>query len=60
MVGKLAQGDQYVAGLKFDVDVAEAMARACKENMEAMKSAIVGYQSILAWERVTYEKQQNP
>lgn len=56
LIPKLAAGDEKVADLKFKMDVAEAVARACKESMEALKTAINTYQSILAWERQTYEK----
>ena len=45
------EGDPVVAELKFNHDVADAIAKGCKSAMSAMDTAIVSYECLLSFEK---------
>lgn len=51
MIDKTSKGDQVVADLKYKLDVAEGVMKACKESMDNIRLAIDTYRSILTWQR---------
>jgi len=51
MIDKVAKGDSVVAKLKYQLDIAEAVMKACKESMDNVRIAIDTYRSILTWQR---------
>lgn len=51
----LAKGTNHVAELKFQFQVAEAMVKASDKSMKNLESALVGYNSILSWEKKARE-----
>ena len=48
---KIVDGDSTVADLKFKLDVADAVVRACRESMDDIRTAIDSYRSALTWKR---------
>jgi hypothetical protein len=48
---KVVDGDSTVADLKFKLDVADAVVRACRESMDDIRTAIDSYRSALTWKR---------
>jgi len=51
IIKEIVNGDRTVAGLRYAMDVAEGIMRACKESMADARSAIDSYRSILAWRK---------
>jgi len=49
LVPTLVKGDGTVAKLKFDLDVAAAVERACLESIKDVRSQIDTYRSLLSW-----------
>ena len=49
LVPTLVKGDGTVAKLKFDLDVAAAVERACLESIKDIRSQIDTYRSLLSW-----------
>ena len=49
LIPSLCKGNKVVADLKYGLDVAEGVLRACQESMRDIRSAIDTYRSILSW-----------
>ena len=45
----LAKGDKVIAGLFFDVKIAEGVLNACRERIKDLRSQIDTYRSLLSW-----------
>jgi len=56
LIRDLVKGDVKVAGLKYELDVAEGISRACTESMKDIRTAIDSYRSILSWKKAEFEK----
>ena len=54
IIPTLAKGTKHVADLKFDLAIADALVKASDKSMKNLDSALVGYNSILSWEKKTY------
>lgn len=52
---KRAKGTKYIAGMRYDRDVARGVMKACEKSMDNIRTVLNAYQSILAWERRTAE-----
>lgn len=52
----LAKGDKVIAGLFFDMKVAEGVLNACRERIKDLRAQIDTYRSILTWLRTEYEQ----
>lgn len=49
LIPTLVKGTEKIANLKYDLDVAEAVLRACVESLRDIRSAIDTYRSMLSW-----------
>ena len=56
LIEKIAKGVSMVADLKYALDVAEGVLRACLGSIKALVTAIDTYRSLLAWERAEYDR----
>jgi len=45
----LAKGDKVIAGLFYDVKIAEGVLNACRERIKDLRSQIDTYRSLLSW-----------
>jgi len=57
VISTLVKGDQVVAKLKFDLDVATAVERACLESIKDLRSQIDTYRSLLSWLKAELQSQ---
>ena len=57
LVPTLVKGDGTVAKLKFDLDVAAAVERACLESIKDIRSQIDTYRSLLSWLKAELQSQ---
>ena len=57
LVPTLVKGDGTVAKLKFDLDVAAAVERACLESIKDLRSQIDTYRSLLSWLKAELQSQ---
>lgn len=57
LVPTLVKGDGTVAKLKFDLDVASAVERACLESIKDIRSQIDTYRSLLSWLKAELQSQ---
>ena len=48
---KFARGDKAVADLKFELDMAEGITKACLQSIKALIIQIDSYRSLLAWQK---------
>ena len=55
IIPMLAKGAKHVADLKFQAQVADAIVKASEKSMRNLESALIGYESILSWEKKTRE-----
>lgn len=51
LIKDIVRGDPSVAELKFNMDVAEAIYKACKSAANVLVTAIDSYRSLLSWAR---------
>jgi len=51
LVPTLVKGDDTVSGLKYDLDVADGVYRACLESLRDVRTAIDSYRSMLSFEK---------
>uniref|UniRef100_A0A6H2A4T2 Uncharacterized protein n=1 Tax=viral metagenome TaxID=1070528 RepID=A0A6H2A4T2_9ZZZZ len=49
IIDKLVRGDRVIADLKYALDVAEGVQRACLQSIKAITIQIDSYRSLLAW-----------
>jgi len=54
---KLVDGQKIVAELKFKLDVAAAVERACLESIKDIRSQIDTYRSLLSWLKAELQSQ---
>ena len=47
----LAKGDKVIAGLFYDVKIAEGVLNACRERIKDLRSGLETYRSFLSWEK---------
>ena len=52
----LAKGDKVIAGLFYDVRIAEGILNACRERIKDLRSAIDTYRSLLSFLKAEYER----
>ena len=57
LIPALVKGDDTVAKLKFDLDVATAVERACLESIKDIRSQIDTYRSLLSWLKAELQSQ---
>jgi hypothetical protein len=57
LIPTLVKGDSTVAKLKFDLDVATAVERACLESIKDIRSQIDTYRSLLSWLKAELQSQ---
>ena len=57
VIPTLVKGDDTVAKLKFDLDVATAVERACLESIKDIRSQIDTYRSLLSWLKAELQSQ---
>ncbi len=58
LIEKIAKGVTMVADLKYALDVAEGVLKACLGSIKALVTGIDTYRSLLAWERAEYDRTQ--
>jgi len=51
----LAEGDNYISQLKYELDVADGILKACGHSIKALHSAIESYRSLLSWMKMEYQ-----
>ena len=51
IIDKLVRGDTNVAQLKYELDVAEGVMKACMQSIKAITIQIDSYRSLLTWAR---------
>lgn len=49
LIDKLVRGDKTIAQLKYQLDVAEGVEKACLQAIKNLRSAIDTYRSLLSW-----------
>lgn len=54
LIDKLVKGDKTVADLKYELDVAEGVEKACVQSIKALMGAIDTYRSLLSWQKAEY------
>ena len=52
----LAKGDKVIAGLFYEVRIAEGILNACRERIKDLRSAIDTYRSLLSFLKAEYER----
>ena len=57
IIPTLVKGVVIVANLKFDLDVASAVERACLESIKDLRSQIDTYRSLLSWLKAELQSQ---
>ena len=57
VIPTLVKGAEAVAKLKFDLDVATAVERACLESIKDIRSQIDTYRSLLSWLKAELQSQ---
>ena len=57
IIPKLVDGQKIVAELKFKLDVAAAVERACLESIKDIRSQIDTYRSLLSWLKAELQSQ---
>lgn len=56
LIRDLVKGNDKVAQLKYELDIAEGILRACTESMKDIRTAIDSYRSILSWKKAEFER----
>ena len=56
LIRDLVKGDSKVAQLKYDLNIAEGILRACTESMKDIRTAIDSYRSILSFKKAEFER----
>ena len=56
IITTLCKGNKTVSDLKYALDVADGILRACQESMRDIRSAIDTYRSILSWMKEELQK----
>ena len=51
LIPTLVKGDDMVAGLKFQADLADGIYEACRESIKDIREQIGAYRSLLTWLR---------
>ena len=56
LIRDLVKGDTTVARLKYELDIAEGILKACIESMKDIRAAIDSYRSIISWKKAEFER----
>jgi len=56
LIGTLVKGSATVADLKYKLDIADGVLRACQESLRDVRTAIDCYRSILSWMKEELQK----
>uniref|UniRef100_A0A6M3K958 Uncharacterized protein n=1 Tax=viral metagenome TaxID=1070528 RepID=A0A6M3K958_9ZZZZ len=51
LIDKIVRGNKTVADLKYDLDVAEGVMKACQQSIKSLTIAVDTYRSLLAWQK---------
>lgn len=49
LIDKIVKGNKIVANLKYELDVAEGVMKACQQSIKSLTIAVDTYRSLLAW-----------
>ena len=58
LIPTIVKGTERVANLKYDLDVSDAVLRACLESLRDVRGAIDSYRSMLSWLKAEFERTQ--
>jgi len=58
IIDKVVRGDTLVADLKYDMDVADGVYKACLNAIKALVIGVDSYRSLLAWKKAEMLRQE--
>jgi len=57
IIKEIVNGDKHVSELRYTMDVADGIMKACKESMADTRAALDSYRSLLTWLRAELQSQ---